>query len=1386
MQAFSSFPVSWLDYNAKLNFIPGVLNSTFNTPYVVQSIMLRVNFSTPGALVLEPLSGFNGDRNSTQMSSQGWSTPLMLSVGLNLVRMRSVLDGNYTIYVFRSPPDIVSLTLQANCSFQGAPPSLKVYAFSPVFDPLQHGATFVNDIQFYCTAIQIKAVFSNPSTVYLDQAPSALVAPGGVALMTNTFLAEQSLPWNSTTVFHLVSSLDGVYTLVVNRHPPDIVNIALVAVGSCSVGVNFPLTPAFIPGSYSYTSVVPFCVHSVAISPTYSSPINVIRASLLGLQQQTITTAPAIFNLPPGLSINPLFLVSSLDGNFTIMTNRSAPDLLGMTITGLLPSLGTNHTMLFTPPFSVGTMSYSVHVPFLVTSVFFSTTFKSAGTVTLDRGDPASGVQLTTNVQNGAWSVAPGPNLFRIVSTKDGNYTLILNRVHEITSMLIQGPANATSAGAGGYSIYSVPLVPNLTLSLFSYSVTLPYIMTSVQFKLNYFHNNSVWLDNTPTVLVLGSGFPTAINQWSNSFDVPLINTPMIVHVNSAYDGVYSITVLRNAPLLSAVALTVSSSYVNSYTSTAAIYTPSFSGYQYSYNLTVPLSVYAINISVNAGNILNILSANCAGFNLPLIAQTANPLVVSAGQFALPYGISTCTVSATLDGTYSITVSRTADVSLIALTCYSVTNLLISIPLQPAFVGTIMQYSAVAPYICSSIYVAVSFLTPADVVKVDNGGAPASVTSGQVIGSYPVSIGSITQMRVVASLDGLYSLNVTKANPDVKAMSMRGNTVPFSSPYPDLSAELAFLPGLLDYSVSLPYTYDAVYFRANFSTVGSLLLDRVSGVAGSPSLGLSLVHFVDTPWLNLTVGVNVIRFRSLQDGNYTITLTRRPEEMTAINVQGLADSSTPVTGISTIRALSLDSPLTANRKSYVVYCPYIVTKIQFQPVYPSNDTVYSDNVLVSPRTGGTPVASGAWSPLYSMPRGNNASYTMHLFSTMDGLFTITVIRGYPVMTSLSLSVSVASVPYANLVPISLFQNGAPAIFNNTKFRYTATVNFAALAINASVAWLAPGGGPAVTNANSITIDNEYSDYASAPNGGAGGPVPLHFVSGIPNLIHVNSWLDGNYTIELLILDPNLLGFDGYTANRAGFVFKPPGYPYLTFDPDPTTVITSGARVLTTHLPFEYSNLFLRVYFNNPADVVYVGMWNPTTDALPRTNNMLFSGQTTQSVGPTLAMRAATFNLVYIESLLDGLYILNVTRAEGDLLDIRITGFNTLLFNDSSAIDLRLVPLFEQGQCVGWERRESGLCRWPSVVTSPICSLLCFFLLVFARSQASFRTRSYFPTICSRFPTQLRLKRPVPCTFRTRSSPNTPLQATRRVAGTWRSAPRPCRSRRTSMDRTRCS
>ena len=400
--------------NRGLNTVATLSNLTVNsgtlTP-IFSSNTFVYSVNVPYNVTAITLTTTKTDVNAT-VAGDGAKT---LNVGANVFTITvTAQDGvttqNYTVTVNRAQNNTVATLSNL---------SVSAGTLSPMFNSTTYSYTV--NVPYSTATITLTATTTDPN-----------------AAIAGTGLKNLNVGNNLFTI--TVTATDGIttqnYNVTVNRGLNTVATLSNLTVNSGT------LTPIFNSNTFAYSVNVPYSVTSITLTTTKTD----VNAIVTGDGAKTLNVGTNVF----------VITVTAQDGvttqNYTVTVNREQNNTIA-TLINLSVSEGT-----LSPIFNSVTYSYTVNVPFSVSSI----------TLTATSTDPNATVEGT-----GVKTLSTGENLFTISVTAADGIT-----VQEYTVTIIR--ALNTIATLSNLTVSTGTLTPTFNSNTFVYTVNVPYSVTSI------------------------------------------------------------------------------------------------------------------------------------------------------------------------------------------------------------------------------------------------------------------------------------------------------------------------------------------------------------------------------------------------------------------------------------------------------------------------------------------------------------------------------------------------------------------------------------------------------------------------------------------------------------------------------------------------------------------------------------------------------------------------------------------------------------------------------------------------------------------------------------------------------------------------------------------
>ncbi len=677
------------------SFDPGTTNYTVSENESVASVNLTPTASEQGATILV---------NGTAVTSGSPSANIPLAIGQNTATIvvtaeDGVTTKTYTVLIGRGSSDATlgNFTISAG-------------TLKPAFS---------TGITSYTAAVA-NTTTSITVTPTAGTSTSAIKVNG---VVVSSGVSSGAIPLNigPNTINMVVTAQDGVttktYTLTVTRAGSTNANLA-----SMNPSVT-PLSPAFAPGTTSYTLSVPNATSTMTVKPITSDANATIKVN--GTALASGTTSAAI-PLAEGTATSINVVVTAQDGSttktYTITVTR-APSA-DASLSNITLSNGT-----LSPVFATATTGYSVTVPNTTPSITLTPTVTDANATiqvngtTVSSGNPSHAIALTVGVNNISVVVTAQNS-----STKK-TYTIAVTRI------------GASNANLTAISPSVTPLSPAFSSATTSYTLNAPGTVPSMTVK-------PVTGDPNATITVNG----TAVTSGTVSQPIALAGgtTTAINIVVTAQDGAttktYTITVTRAA---SAIA-TLSNISLSS-----GMLSPVFAAATIAYTASVPNTTTSITLTPTTTDANATVTVN----------GTTTPSGTASGPIALAVGANKITTVVTAQNgtttkTYTVTVTRVASSNAnLASMSPSVT------PLSPSFAPATTSYTLSVKNTVTSMTVKPVTSDANATITINGTASPSGTTFGPIA----LAQGSNTISIVVTAQNGTttktYTITVTRAAP---------------------------------------------------------------------------------------------------------------------------------------------------------------------------------------------------------------------------------------------------------------------------------------------------------------------------------------------------------------------------------------------------------------------------------------------------------------------------------------------------------------------------------------------------------------------------------------------------------------------------------------------
>lgn len=1249
-------PVIWK--HAPLPFDPANYTYTGTVTYVTNFLSLSVKFTTGSSV---KLTGVKVGAPITINSMQLYG-PFNLTDGANVFVVESSLDGYYAFNIIRLKPALQQLQFRVATTTR----QMTVFGELQLTPPFSSGITsYALDVPYSSVSVAISVYFdeSAGSMVYdRNQGPS-------VNGQNSTFSSPEFVLTPGPQMFRINSSTDGMFYFNLTRLAPDVRSIVLT--GRSTTAQVYPtsyLAPnaTFIPGAFlSYTVSVWYIAHfiSASVQYTYGGTVSAGMAHAqtdLGLTLPLTganTASPLPLQMGP---LNVLTIYSLRDGNYTITVIREAPDVQLIEMWGNLLSDETPIALssTITPaPFQPGQLLYDSLIPARVHRVAFRITFLTPASVTVDRNgvagsvtdhvwvsaQPTSLADLNFTVVGGSYGAA-----FFIRSIRDGNYTVNVTRSSaDLVSVVLN------SWGGVGDIVKFAPLVysrPFVAKSFEQYvTVTVPFVQDSVTVFADFTLQDSVtyWLE--------GDSPSAPVTRIVDSPMIPLTpGVDNLLYVNSTLDGQYVFNITRRIPdvtdiVFSAFPWTNSMGLPSSPltlvppfdAADGAVLNPSFGvPAPFIHNYTAYVNYILGFVSIQAffglpgtvtidNSSMPVTQAQLArALGVTVLPNTTLPLSGdSSPVFQLQVGPNPIHVVSTADGNYSMWVVR-AQPDMLA------TSLLLrpvslhghppAIVMKPAFQSHLYEYDIVVPFGTIGFHVHAMLTSGSPVpIKVENQVLnteqsyflPADASASLMFDL--LSIGDYV-FHIDHPLDGHYRFLIHRQAPDVQRVTWMGQML--SSIFIDITplVKPMYVPGVYaNYSAIVPYVYANISSNAqtNQNTTTTLWYDEhpVKVLASEEQ----------SPQISWPIGAHTFVINSTRDGEYFFNITRNPPDVTVLKLFGRVLSNGDVIDYS-LSPLLKPSHHQPGFYEYSIVFPYVISAVSFTAVYAVPGSVRMDNGVTN--TGPLVPSGMMLEPPFNLLLGAN---TYHVASSQDGNYTFSVTRSPPDVYRMRFT----GVLWDQVSTRNIDSMSSPLYTNGTYF-YTLTVPFIYTNFTFAVWFSFPG--TIQLDYNGVSLQ-ELTNSTSAQVVSGVDTLRMRLLQGTNvNVLHLQSQQDGNYTINIVRLAPDVTA--AVLSSHTGLDATPVQYSSVV----PLTPLYMGGWFwYSVSVPFVMRVVSLRSTFAVEHSLM--------VDMNRRSPRNVTSGQS--SLQFNVSVTDVYSNVLHFDSTVDGNYSIKINRRVPDVFGL---------------------------------------------------------------------------------------------------------------------------------------
>jgi hypothetical protein len=573
---------------------------------------------------------------------------------------------------------------------------------------------------------------SNITSVTVSAQPAVSgdsVTINGVATTSRVITLE---PAGSTTPVSIVVSESGsnsrTYTVLLNRAGLAGNN----SLQSLSVSPG-TLAPTFDANLLSYTVDVINNISDVMVTPTLQDPIATV----------TVNGQPVASGQTQSVSLNGAGSITLINIVVTAQNGTEKTYLVtvsrGISSNANLQSLTISPGTL-SPPFSAGTVGYTVNVASAVASVVLTPTLQDAAATMTVNGTPTNSGEARTITLNAAGAV-PSNTFINIIVTSE-------NQVSQKNYVVVVTRAALGDNNLSTLTITPGSLIPSFTPNGTDYAVNVATNVTEVTITATKAIANSVMLIGSVTVPA-----GTASGQETFTLNGPGTPTNITISVTAPNGGTpktYTVIVNRAASSDNNLsALTVSSGTLD----------PVFAPGTLPYTVDVATDVTQVNVTATKADPNAILSGSIAD---PGAGQATGQATI---QLDGPGTTTPVTITVTAPNgefkTYTITVNRAApasDNNLAELT-------VMGGPLVPDFAPSTTDYTVAVPFSVDSVIVSATKSDP-NAVMSGSVNAGSGQATGQATIDLPIPLLPTPVTLTVMAPNGVsktYSIVITRA-----------------------------------------------------------------------------------------------------------------------------------------------------------------------------------------------------------------------------------------------------------------------------------------------------------------------------------------------------------------------------------------------------------------------------------------------------------------------------------------------------------------------------------------------------------------------------------------------------------------------------------------------
>jgi len=877
--------------------------------------------------------------------------------------------------------------------------------------------TYTATVRHSISSITLRAHIDPTTSVSVSYScPLAASAPNSIVLVSDV-----SSPW---IFLPNGSSPDPLSIRLRSTEPPEVRVQSLYIIQRSPRIVNYIMLNFFRADNSFYTTtsidtsqesmdssrVVPYFISKVKVRVSFS--VGDVHLFVNGTSVEYNLESGDYSNFiplePAGVTL--LQVVSDMDGAYTIrMEHEGAIRSVDFVAR---PSEHVNTPTIHpqaTPTWSKHIRNYNVTLSYMYTQLSFAIT-DWTGVVTFNWNDAAeSSVAPASGQQVSQWfdvSVADVPFVLNVTSDLDGSYFLFIRRSNpDVQDILVlTDPPRPTT---------SVPFVAGT----FNYSISVPFVVESISFQVHFNVATSLSLvgggggggnnggDGNSEAVV--SGQPTtfrSIEVGPNSF--------ILV---STMDGNYSIHIIRRDPCMNfgMASIGLLNAALERAPSSLTHTLHALSSSQRSYSSIVPFIWQLVNVYVPFDS--EVCNVSWSMNDLPVGGEPLDPTRKSVDK-KLDVASNLIRIQSDFDGRYTINLTRLSeDVEEIKIFVFADSD-----GTEPLGERSDDQVDASAPagvlsattlfvaFNVRSVRLAAWFDVAGSVsMSVSASDVDAAVNvrnmmleSGEPSNSVPLIVGR-TIVTINSTQDGIRTIEITRGMPDsnIVAVEADGSDTLVAS---DFQVTMNVSTG--DFMMSAPYAVDNIRLLASVQTDNNTIeLISTSSMTTAP-LPLQLSPSIPTSF-NFSLlpypQATTFLFNSSLDGAFTLSVHRRHVDLRDIQVSG-ETSFDPDRWPTTYPLLtsSLIPPFTPGIFEYGLKVPFVVHRVSFKLRFD-----VADSVVLTSELGEEPVKvtnDVYTAPLSALHSQSSLTTTLHLSSSQDGIYTLTVERLPPDLTNLSL------------------------------------------------------------------------------------------------------------------------------------------------------------------------------------------------------------------------------------------------------------------------------------------------------------------------------------------------------------------------------------------------